>query len=83
VTVLAGEPEVEGPREEVVGDVKAVSEFNECLGVIEIMGRKAYSHTLVSDEMNIMLIGRIALEILDFEIDPVTGELREARIFLL
>jgi hypothetical protein len=35
VTVLAGEHGVERPREEVVGGVKAVSEFNECLGVIE------------------------------------------------
>jgi predicted aspartyl protease len=83
VTVLAGEPEVERPREEVVGDVKTVSEFNECLGVIEIMGRKAYSHMLVSDETDAVLIGTVALEILGFEIDPATGELREARIFLL
>jgi predicted aspartyl protease len=83
VAVLAGEPKVERPREEVVGDVKAVSKFNECLGVIEIMGRKAYSYMLVSDETNVVLIGTVALEILGFEIDPATGELREARIFLL
>jgi predicted aspartyl protease len=83
VAVLAGEPEVERPREEVVGDVKAVSEFNECLGVIEVMGRKAYSHMLVSDETDVVLIGTVAREILGFEIDPATGELREARISLL
>jgi hypothetical protein len=29
-----------------------------------------------------VLIDTVALEILGFEIDPVTGELREARIFL-
>jgi predicted aspartyl protease len=74
VTVLAGEPEVERPREDVVGDVEIVSEFNECLGVIEIMGRKAYSHMLVSDETDVVLIGTVALEILGFEVDPATVE---------
>jgi hypothetical protein len=36
VAVLAGEPEVERPREEVVGDVKAVSEFRVKLNLIAI-----------------------------------------------
>jgi glycosyltransferase involved in cell wall biosynthesis len=74
VTILAGEPEVKRPREDVVGDVKTVSEFNECLGIIEIMSRKAYSHMLVSDETDVVLIGTVALEILGFEINPVTIE---------
>jgi predicted aspartyl protease len=47
------------------------------------MGRKAYSHMLVSDEIDVVLIGTVALEILGFEIDPVTGKLKEAKIFLL
>jgi clan AA aspartic protease len=67
----------------VATTAKSVAEFDECLGVIEIMGRKAYSHMLVSDEIDVVLIGTATLEILGFEIDPVTGELREARIFLL
>ena len=67
----------------VVATAKGVAEFNECLGVIEIMGRKAYLYMLVSDEMNVVLIDTVALGILGFEIDPATGELREARIFLL
>ncbi|MDT7889986.1 MAG: aspartyl protease family protein [Desulfurococcales archaeon] len=67
----------------VVATAKGVAEFDECLGVIEIMGRKAYSHMLVSDEIDIVLIDTVTLEILGFEIDPVTGKLKEARIFLL
>jgi clan AA aspartic protease len=67
----------------VVATAKGVAEFDECLGVIEIMSRKAYSHMLVSDEIDVVLIGTVALETLGFEIDPATGELREARIFLL
>jgi predicted aspartyl protease len=50
---------------------------------VEVMSRKAYVQMLVSDEIDIMLIGTVALETLGFEIDPATGELREARIFLL
>jgi clan AA aspartic protease len=67
----------------VVATAKDVAEFNECLSVIEIMSRKAFSHMLVSDEIDIVLIGTVALEILGFEIDPATRRLREARIFLL
>jgi predicted aspartyl protease len=67
----------------VVATTKDVAEFDECLGVIEIMSRKAFSHMLVSDEIDVMLIGTVALEILGFEIDPVTGKLKEAKIYLL
>jgi len=66
-----------------VATAKGVAEFDECLGVIEIMGRKAYLHMLVSDEIDVVSIDTVALGILGFEIDPATGELREARIFLL
>jgi clan AA aspartic protease len=67
----------------VATTAKSVAEFDECLGVIEIMGRKAYSHMLVSDEIDVALIGTVALETLGFEIDPVTGKLKEAKIYLL
>jgi clan AA aspartic protease len=67
----------------VAATAKGVAEFDECLGVIEIMGRKAYSHMLVSDEIDVALIGTVALETLGFEIDPVTGKLKEAKIYLL
>jgi clan AA aspartic protease len=67
----------------VAATAKGVAEFDERLGVIEIMGRKAYSHMLVSDEIDVVLIGTVTLEILGFEIDPVTGKLKEAKIYLL
>ena len=67
----------------VVTTAKGVAELDECLGVIEIMGRKAFSHMLVSDEIDVVLIGTVALETLGFEIDPVTGKLKEAKIYLL
>jgi predicted aspartyl protease len=38
---------------------------------------------LVSDEIDVALIGTVALEILGFEIDPVIGKLKEAKIYLL
>jgi len=66
-----------------VATAKGVAEFDECLGILEIMGRKAFSHMLVSDEIDVVLIGTVALETLGFEIDPVTGKLKEAKIYLL
>jgi predicted aspartyl protease len=62
---------------------KGTTELDDRVGVVEVMSRKAYVQMLVSDEIDIMLIGTVALETLGFEIDPATGELREARIFLL
>jgi predicted aspartyl protease len=59
------------------------AEFDERLGVVEIMGRKAYSHILVSGDIEFVLIGMVVLETLGFEVDPVTGKLKEARILLL
>ena len=38
---------------------------------------------LVSDEIDVVLIGTVALETLGFEINPVTGKLKEANIYLL
>jgi clan AA aspartic protease len=66
-----------------VTTAKGVAEFDERLGVVEIMGRKAYSHILVSGDIEFVLIGTVVLETLGFEVDPVTGKLKEARILLL
>jgi len=66
-----------------VTTTKGVAEFDECLGIIEIMGRKAYSHILVSDEIEVVLVGTVVLETLGFEVDPITGKLKEAKIFVL
>jgi clan AA aspartic protease len=58
-------------------------ELDECLGVVEVMGRRAYTHILVSEEVDTPLIGTVTLETLGFEVDPITGRLKEAKIFLL
>jgi len=56
-----------------VATAKGVAELDECLGVVEVMGRKAYTHILVSDDIDTVLIGAVTLETLGFEVDPVTG----------
>ena len=58
-------------------------ELDECLGIVEVIGRRAYSHILVSEDVDTPLIGTVTLEILGFEVDPITGRLKEAKIFLL
>jgi clan AA aspartic protease len=62
---------------------KGTTELDECVGVVEVMGRKAYTHILVSDDIEIVLIGATALETLGLEVDPVTGKLKEAATYLL
>jgi clan AA aspartic protease len=62
---------------------KGLTELDECLGVVEIMGRRAYTHILVSDDVDVVLLGAVTLETLGFEVDLVTGELREAKTYLL
>jgi clan AA aspartic protease len=62
---------------------KGVAELDECLGVVEVMGRKAYTHMLASDDVDTVLIGVVTLEILGLEVDLVMGELKEAKIYVL
>jgi aspartyl protease family protein len=62
---------------------KGLTELDECLGVVEIMGRKAYTHILVSDDVDVVLLGAVTLETLGFEVDSVTGKLKEAKTYLL
>jgi len=62
---------------------KGVAELDECVGIVEVMGRKAYTHILISEDVDTVLIGVVTLETLGFEVDPVTGELREAKTYLL
>ena len=38
---------------------------------------------MVSDYVDAVLIGAVTLETLGFEVDPVTGKLREAKTYLL
>jgi clan AA aspartic protease len=66
-----------------VATAKGVAELDECIGVVEVMGRKAYSHILVSDDIDVVLIGAVTLETLGLEVDPVTGRLKESKTYLL
>jgi clan AA aspartic protease len=66
-----------------VATAKGVAELDECIGVVEVMGRKAYSHILVSDDIDVVLIGATTLETMGLEVDPVIGRLKEAKTYLL
>ena len=66
-----------------VKTAKGATELSECFGVIEIMGRRAGSQILVSDEIDVVLIGVLTLEALGLEVDPTTGRLKETEILLL
>jgi aspartyl protease family protein len=69
-------------RRSVITD-RGSAELDECLGVVEVMSRRAYTHILVSEDIDTPLIGTVTLETLGFEVDPITGGLKEAKIFLL
>ena len=62
---------------------KGVTELDECIDIVEVMGKKAYVHMLVSDDVDIVLIGAATLETLGLEVDPTTGKLKEATTYLL
>jgi clan AA aspartic protease len=62
---------------------KGTAELDECVGIVEVMGRKAYTHMLVSNDVDIVLIGATTLETLGLEVDLTTGKLKEAAIYLL
>jgi clan AA aspartic protease len=66
-----------------VATAKSTAELDECIGVVEVMGRKAYVHMLVSNDADIVLIGATTLETLGLQVDPTTGKLKEATTYLL
>jgi predicted aspartyl protease len=47
------------------------------------MGRKAYTHILTLNDVDIVLIGAATLETLGLEVDLTTGKLKEAITYLL
>lgn len=62
----------------VVLAAKGRVELDECIGVVEIMGKRRTVPMLVSDEVSHVLIGVATLELLRLEVDPVTGRLKES-----
>lgn len=57
-------------------------ELNECIGVMEIIGKRRTIPMLISDEIDFTLIGVTTLEWLRLEVDPTTGKLKESVAFL-
>jgi aspartyl protease family protein len=75
----------EGLQLPVIGrrsTAKGAAELDECVGVVEVMGRKAYTHMLASNDLGIVQVGATTPK-LGFEVDPVTGKLKEAATYLL
>jgi len=73
----------EGLQLPVIGrrsTAKGAAELDECVGVVEVMGRKA--HMLASNDLGIVLVDATTLE-LGFEVDPAAGRLKEAATYLL
>jgi len=66
-----------------VATAKGTTELDECVGVVEVMGRKAYAHMLTSNDTDTVLIGATTLKTLGLEADPTTGKLKEATTYLL
>jgi aspartyl protease family protein len=61
---------------------KGTTELDECVGVVEVMGRKAYTHMPASNDLGIVLVSATTLE-LGLEVDPAAGKLKEAATYLL
>jgi clan AA aspartic protease len=66
-----------------VAAAKGTTELDECISIVEVMGRKAYTHILTSNNVGTLLIGATTLETLGLEVDLTTGELKEATTYLL
>ena len=59
-----------------------VIEMNRSRAYIEIMGKSEVIPVLISDTIDKVLIGVTTLEILELEVDPLTGKLRERTLLL-
>ena len=53
---------------------KGVTELEVCHGFIEVMSEETSARTLISDDIEIALIGLTVLESLNLEVDPITTE---------
>jgi clan AA aspartic protease len=59
-----------------------VIEVDRSRAFIELEGRSEIVPVVISDVIDKVLIGVTTLEILELEVDPVTGRLREGRLLL-
>jgi len=58
-------------------------ELEQSFARLEIQGKSLVTHILISDTLNVVLIGVTTLEALGLLVDPSRGELRETEIYLL
>ena len=80
---IAEELQLPVTSKSVVLTAKGPAELDECVGVMEIAGRRRAAPMLISSEMDFALIGVTTLERLRLEVDPTTGKLKESVAFLL
>jgi clan AA aspartic protease len=80
---IAEELQLPTTGKSVVLTAKGPVELDECVGVMEIAGRRRAVPMLISSEMDFALIGVTTLEWLRLEVDPTTGKLKESVAFLL
>ena len=80
---IARELELPVTGKSVVLTARGSVELDECIGVLEVMGKRRAVPMLVSDEMDFPLLGVTTLELLRLEVDPTTGKLKESVAFLL
>lgn len=59
-----------------------VIEMNRSRAYVEIMGRSDIVPVLISNIIDKVLIGVTTLEILELEVDPLTGKLKERTLLL-
>jgi predicted aspartyl protease len=67
----------------VVLTAKGPVELDECVGVMEIVGRRRAVPMLISNEMDFALISVTTLKWLRLEVDLTTGKLKESVAFLI
>jgi len=79
----ADEPQLPVIGKRRAATAKGVTELDECIGIAEVMGRKAYVHMLISNDVDTVLIGATTLETLGLEVYLTTGKLKEATTYLL
>jgi predicted aspartyl protease len=65
-----------------VGTGAGIMEVERPRAYIEIVGKSKVVPVLVSDTMDKVLIGLTTLEVLELEVDPVTGKLKERALLL-
>lgn len=62
---------------------KGPAKLEEAMVVMEIMGERRNQIVLISDDIDLVIIGVMTLESMGFRVDPITGKLEKVGVFLL